>query len=110
MTLEEFEKKVSKKRSIPLEYRNFEEWEVKQFDWNRGVLFMVPGEDSSIGTEKEIEIGFIRDDGFLTENCWDFYIIRNPLIMGFGMDELKFFATILDILMDCEDNYDGKNG
>ncbi len=108
MTLEELKKKIAKKKSIPAEYRNFEEWDIIQYDWDRGICFMSVGEEGSRG-DSVIEIAFIRDDGFITENCWDFYLIRNSVIQGFGSDELKFFATILDTLMNCEDDYPGKN-
>lgn len=107
MTLEELKKKIAKKKKIPTEYRNFESWKIVGFDWDRGILFMVC--DISTISDIDMEVGFLRDDSCLNKNIWNFYVIRNPVILGYGIDELEFFAAILDILMDCKDDYEGKN-
>jgi hypothetical protein len=106
MKQEEFEKQISENRGLPLEYRNFETWGIAEFNWDDGSVIMTL--DDEPREDAQIEIEFRRDRNFITENCWDFFVNFDRSSCGFGCSELKFFALILDILMDCEDDYPGK--
>ena len=108
MKQSEFEKEVSQIQSIPTKYRNFETWGIAAFNWEEGYLIMTL--DDEPRDDAQIEIAFQRDQIFITENCWDFFLNFDHANSGLSCSELKFFTNIMDILMNCEDDYPGKEG